>query len=135
MIEAVGDKLDAVKIYKKGKNTQNIFQREIGPQDWKSKSGYNIKVWSQDEKNAQDSEVLQKLNAAVTFIPGNLKLLEVYQRKLLEFSDLKPEEINDIMEFEQQKIEMMTNPMASQTMQPQMQPQQPQQQLQPGGKV
>jgi len=135
MIEAAGDKLDAVKIYKKGKNTQNIFQREIGPQDWKSKSGYNIKVWSQDEKNAQDSEVLQKLNAAVTFIPGNLKLLEVYQRKLLEFSDLKPEEINDIMEFEQQKIEMMTNPMASQTMQPQMQPQQPQQQLQPGGKV
>jgi len=107
LIEAASDQLDAVKIYKKGKNTNRIYQREISSKDWMSKSGYQTKVWAQDEKRAQDTETLQKLNATVTFIPGNPKLLEVYQRKLLEFADLSPEEINDIMEFEEQKMEQM----------------------------
>lgn len=103
LIEAASDKLDAVKIYKKGRNSDTIFQREISPNDWMTKSGYRTKVWSQDEKDAQDSEALQKLNAVVTNMPGNTKLLEIYQRKLLEFADLKPEEINDVIEVEKQK--------------------------------
>jgi hypothetical protein len=103
LIEAGADKLDAVKIYKKGRNTDNIFEREIKPSDWMSKSGYQVKIWSQDEKQTQDTEKLSKLNAAVINIPGNQKLVEIYQRKLLEFCDLAPEEINDIMQFEEEK--------------------------------
>ncbi len=104
LIEAAPDKLDAVKIHKKGRNTDTIYNREIDPTDWMTPEGYQVKVWSQDEKDAQDSEALQKLNAVVTNMPGNMKLLEVYQRKLLEFADLKPEEINEIMEIEKQKM-------------------------------
>jgi len=129
LIEAASDKLDAVKIHKKGRNTDNIFTREIAPKDWMTELGYTTKVWSQDEKATNDSQALEKLNAAVINIPGNPKLIEVYQRKLLEFAGLTPEEINTIMEMEKQKQEMMANAgvMAQPMGQPGL-PQKPQQQ-------
>ena len=68
----------------------------------------------------------------------NPKLTEIFQRKLLEFSGLTPDEINQIMEFEKQKAENLLamgggNPMMQQPGQP-MPGQPPQgkpQQLQP----
>jgi hypothetical protein len=109
LIEAGADKLDAVKIYKKGRNTTDIYTREISPKDWMTKSGYTTRVWSMDEKRSQDTDVLQKLNAAKMFMPDNPKLNEVYQRKLLEFSDLSPDDINEIMEYEKRKQETLVN--------------------------
>ena len=106
-IEAGADKLDAVKIYKKGRNSDEVFPRVISPKDWMTKSGYNVKVWSQEEKDSHDTQVLQKLDATIRLMPGNSKLIEIYQRKLLEFDGLTPEEINDVMELERQKREAM----------------------------
>ena len=106
LIEASPEKLDAVRIYKKGRNTDDVFNREIGPKDWMTKLGYRVKVWSQDEKNAKDTEALEKLNAAKMAMFDNPKLAEVYNRKLLEWADLLPEEVNDIMEFEKKKLQM-----------------------------
>ena len=135
LIEAAADRLDAVKIYKKGRNTNDLFEREISPKDWMTKSGYQVKVWSQDEKKARDTDSLTKLNAVMMNMPDNPKLREVYQRKLLEFADLAPEEINEIMQYEQQKLMMMGNgtmglPLVQQGMQGQINPLQ--QQLQAG---
>jgi hypothetical protein len=112
LIEAAGGDLDVVKIYKKGKNTSDIYGKEIGPSDWETKSGYRERVWSQDEKDTEDTNRLQKLNAAKTIMPGNIKLEEIYQRKVLEFSDLTPEEINDVMLFEQQKRDALVEQQA-----------------------
>lgn len=105
LIEAAPDKLNAVKLYKKGLNSNDIYGREIKPDDWKSASGYQVKVWSQDEKNQRDTQSLEKLNAVKANIPYNPKLEEIYQRKLLEFAGLTPEETNEIMEIEKKKIE------------------------------
>lgn len=105
LIEGSADKLNAVKIYKQGRNTKKIYSREISPSDWKSKEGYRCRVWSQEEKNTRDTDALQKLNVAKSALPNNMKLTEVYNRKLLEFADLTPEEINAIMEEEQQRVE------------------------------
>ncbi len=116
LIEAGSDKLDAVKIYKKGRNTDAIFSREIKPTNWMTEAGYRTKVWSQDEKDAQDSEALQKLNASVVNMPGNIKLLEIYQRKLLEFTGaLTPDEINDVIEAEKNKPQI--DPLTGQPLQ------------------
>lgn len=104
LIEAAPDKLDAVKIYKKGKNTNDIYTREIAPEDWITKSGYGVKIWSQDQKDATDVDALNKLNAVKTNMPDNPKLEEIYDRKLLEFAGLKPEEITDVMKLEQEKM-------------------------------
>lgn len=109
LIEGSPEKIDAVTIYKKGKNTDDIYTREITPSDWMTAMGYRCKVWSQDEKNEHDIQTIEKLNAIRSNIPGNPKLDEIYQRKLLEFGGLSPEEIVSIMEFEQQKRKMMTS--------------------------
>ncbi|MEK7180324.1 MAG: hypothetical protein AAB706_02515 [Patescibacteria group bacterium] len=109
LIEASADKLDAVKIYKKGRNTDNVFEREISPKDWMTQAGYRVKVWSQDEKKANDTDALTKLNAVMMNMADNPKLREVYQRKLLEYADLTPDEITEIMQFEQQKMMMLGN--------------------------
>lgn len=129
LIEAGADKLDAVKLYKKGRNTPNIYTREIEPKDWMTESGYTTKVWSQDEKNAQDTDSIQKMNMAKVNMPFNIKLTEVYNRKLLEFADLSPDEINEIMEFEQQNPTMMQQPVQEEQKKPAqpVQKQQPQQ--------
>ena len=109
LIEAAPEKLDTLTIHKKGKNTDNIFTREISPKDWMTKTGYTYKVWSQDEKKANDSQSIEKLNVAVMAMPGNPKLMDVYHRKLLEFADLSPEDVNAIMEFEKQRMEALAS--------------------------
>ena len=83
-----------------------------------TKSGYRCRVWSQNEKDSLDTDALQKINAAKMVMPDNPKLNEVYQRKLLEFADLTPEETTDIMDFEKKKMEMM--PLANPMMNPQL---------------
>jgi len=107
LLEAAGDKIDAVKVYKKGRNTDNIYEREISPADWKSDAGYRCKVWSQDEKNAESQDSLQKMNAAKTVMPDNPVVDTVYKRKVLEFSDFTPDELNDAMKYEEEKRQMM----------------------------
>lgn len=129
LIEAASDRLDAVKIYKKGRNTSEIYSREIEPKDWMTKAGYRVKVWSQDEKRAQDTDSLTKMNAMKIAMPDNPKVDEIFKRKLTEFADLTSEEINEIMEFEQRKRDaLLAQPPEAQIMQP-GQPMQPGQQL------
>lgn len=111
LCEAAGDKIAAVKIHKRGRNSTEMFSREIAPKDWMSKEGYAVKVWSQDEKNAQTTKELEKLNAVKANMPDNPKLDEVYKRKLLEFANLKPDEVNTIMEYEEKKSAMLANSM------------------------
>src|SRR3990167_9142200 len=136
LIEAAAGQLDAVKIYKEGKNTDNVFEREISPKDWMTKAGYRVKVWSQDEKKANDQDSLQKQIMALQIMPGNPKLLEVIQRKSLEMADLKPEEITEIMDYEKQKLQMLGSGMMGLPPQPGIEGQpngQPNGQPQPNG--
>lgn len=115
LLEAAGDKIDAVKIYKKGRNTSNIYMREIGPEDWKSKAGYRCKVWSQEDKNSKDSASIQKMQLAKANMPMNQKLNEVLNRKLLEFSDLPADEVKAILDEEEMRLQQLAmNPMGVQ---------------------
>lgn len=121
--EAGADKLDAVKIYKKGRNSDNVYSMEISPKDWQSEEGYNVRVWSMEDKNTQDQNELQKVSAVKANMPTNGRLNEIYQRKLLEFAGLKPDEINDVIE-EEKRIQqaIMTQP-TTPSVNPQPQPQ------------
>ena len=114
LIEASSDKLDAVKIYKQGRNTRQIYGRLVAPNDWKTKSGYRCKVWSQDEKDTSDQNALQKLTAVKQTFINNNKVNEIFNRKMLEFAGLTPEEITAIMDEETAKAkaieEAMNNP-------------------------
>lgn len=107
LLEAAPDKLDAVKINKKGRNTNNIYQREVAAKDWKTPLGYRVKVWSQDEKDTDDINMLTKQNAVKSAMPDNAKVAEIYQRRLLEWADYTPDEINEIMQLEEEKRAML----------------------------
>jgi hypothetical protein len=107
LVEAAEGKLDAVKIYKKGLNTDDIYSREISPKDWKTPLGYRCKVWDQAEKNEEDTQKLEKITAVSSNIPGNLELEKIKQRKLLEWAGLTPDEINDILQAEEEKRQQM----------------------------
>ncbi len=109
LIEAAPDKLDAVKIYKKGRNTDKMYIREIEPKDWMTKSGYTTKVWSQEDKVNQDTKRLEKLNAVKLNMPDNPIVNDEYQRGLLEFAEFAPDKINEAMEYEKQKQQLMMN--------------------------
>lgn len=105
LIEAAHDKLDEITIYRKGRNTDNIYERTIVPNDWMDSAGYEVEVWSQDEKNATSTQSLEKWNAVKSNMPFNPKVDEIYKRKLLEFADAEPDDINAIMEFEKVQAE------------------------------
>lgn len=107
LLEAGGDKIDAVKVYKKGRNTDNIYEREIAPGDWASEAGYRCRVWSQAEKNEKDSESLEKNNAVKANMPDNPIVDTVFKKKLLEFGDYTPDEINEAMKYEEEKRQAM----------------------------
>lgn len=115
LLEAAPDKIDAVKIYKKGRTTNNIYSREIEPSDWQSKEGYNVKVWSQEDRDNENTNSLQKLNVAKVNMPNNQKLSEIFDRKLLEFADLNPDEINEVMQ-EQERLQQEEAAMAAASM-------------------
>jgi len=114
LVEGSPDKLDAVKVYKKGRNTDNVYSREIAPHDWMTESGYQCKVWSQDEKDAQDVNILQKQNAVKNAMPMNPKVNDIYNRKLLAWADYSPDEINDIMKWEQEQRDALMAQLAAQ---------------------
>lgn len=118
-IEAAPNKLDSVKIWKKGRNTSEQYPREVDPKDWHNASGYTIKIWSQEDKDQNDTQILQKMSAAVANMPGNTVLLQEYQQKLLEFSKLSPEKILEILQSEKDRVTQMAQMgQASPTMQP-----------------
>lgn len=107
LIEAGSDRLDMVKIYKKGRNTDNIYMREIEPKDWMTENGYQCRVWSQAERAEKNTQQLEKLNAVKTNMPDNPVVDEEYKRNLLEFADFSPDKLTAAMEYENQKRQMM----------------------------
>ncbi len=112
LCEAAPDKLDMIEINKKGRNTDNMYTRKVGPKDYQTPAGYNVRIWSQDEKNEQDTKQLEKLNAVGQFFMGNSKFEEIRQQKYLEFAGMNPDQINDIMEVaKQQRQAALLNPM------------------------
>jgi hypothetical protein len=106
IVEANEDKLDAVKLYKK--STQgNYFGKEISPSDWKSRSGYKVKVTTQSEKQQDSIDAIQKMKIGVTDFPMNTPLREIYQKKILDWMGLSPDQAKEVMDFEKQNPLMM----------------------------
>lgn len=103
IVEANEDKLDAVKLYKKSVKG-NYFAKEISPSDWKSKSGYKTKVTTQAEKQQESIDAIQKMKVGVTEFPMNAPLREIYQKKVLDWMGLSPDEIKEVMDFEKQQM-------------------------------
>lgn len=110
LVEAMGDELEAVKIYKKGYRG-NVFSKEIAPKDWHAENGYSVEVISKKDKAERDLEQIQKLSAVRSQFPTNVAMTEIYNKKLLDLGGLSPDEVKRIMDEERKRTEdAMKNP-------------------------
>ena len=99
LVEAQKDNLIAVKLYKKSVNG-DVFEKEVSPTDWQTEAGYSVKVSSSTEQEKDQMNTIQRLNAVIAQIPNNQPLQKIYKRKLLELANLNPEEVKEVMDFE-----------------------------------
>lgn len=101
IVNANPDKLEAVKLFKKSYKG-NWFQKTVAPTDWRSEAGYSCRVVSSTEREAKNLETVQKMNAVKAQFPVNQALKRIYDKKVLEFGGLNPEEVQEVMDEEQQ---------------------------------
>jgi hypothetical protein len=108
LMNANADKLEAVTLYKKS-HKGNYFSKTVTGKDYKSDSGYNCRVVSSGERQKQSVETIQKFNVAKQEFPTNPIFKKIYDKKLLEFLDVNPEEIQAILDYEEQQAQAMMN--------------------------
>ncbi len=124
-VEANADRIEPVKIWKKGyKGT--IFNKVISPNDWKTKTGYTVRVLTKDQKDKEEQQAIQKLNAIAPDFQTNKAFQDIRKKKELAFAGLNPDEVKEVMDYENQVAQAMQ--------QQQQQPQQTQQQQLQSGK-
>jgi hypothetical protein len=104
-LEAAGENIDAVKVEKKGRLTNKIYEREISPKDWKSEAGYTVEVKNISRDMSATLDQLQKLGYAKSVMPENQALTEIIKQKSLEFADLDAKEVEKVLQEEKQKQE------------------------------
>ncbi len=103
LMNANADKLDSVKLYKKS-HRGNMFSKTVSGKDYKSDSGYNCRVVSSTEREKESLQTIQKLNAVNAQFPNNPVMRKIYGKKILEFAKLNPDEIKEVLDFEEQNI-------------------------------
>lgn len=111
MLESRFDDLQSIDISKKGKNSSRLYTKEISPEMFDSKQGYEVEVTIKEDRDVEMQDNLQKLNAAKTIMFDNAPLQSIYKKKLLDFAGLNADEQKEVMDFENQKAMMPINPM------------------------
>lgn len=106
MLEAAHDKIDKVKLFKKSYKG-NMFGQEIEPKDYLDDEGYRVIVRSKDEQLEEQLDGIQRLDAVKATMPDNTVLDGIYKERLLEMAKLTPDEVREVMAFEEQKMESL----------------------------
>lgn len=122
LVNANGDKIEAVKIYKKGYRG-NMYSKTLSPKDWQSEDGYSCKVVSSAEREQKSVQTIQKMNAAKQEFMGNTAFEKIYDQRLLEFVGLNADESKEVMDFKEQNPMPVQVDQNGQPIQPVMQPQ------------
>lgn len=102
MLEGASDILEPVTISKEGRLGKKMYQKEISPKNWETKSGYMVEVLLIGEKEESDLNMIQKLKLARADMPMNVPLKNITNSRLLQFAGLSMEEIQQVQEFENQ---------------------------------
>jgi hypothetical protein len=103
IMNANADKLEAVTLYKKS-HKGNYFSKKATGKDWKSDKGYDCRPVSTSERQQQSMQDLQKLNAAKQFFPNNPALDKIVGKKMLEFADINPDEVKEVLDAQEQMM-------------------------------
>jgi len=110
MLEGAGNNMETLNVVKEGRLGKKMYKKEISPKQWASKAGYSVEVMLESEKQDQDLEAIQKLNASLASMPQNAPLQRIYNKKLLEFAGLTIEERAQVEEYMNQNMMMKVEP-------------------------
>jgi hypothetical protein len=102
-MEACGDQLDALTVYKKGRLGRKMYKKMITLGDIKDDEGYGVEVKTVAEQQEEQIDSIEKLNILKTEMPDNIPLIQIYRKKLMDLNKLTPEEMSQIEEFEKQR--------------------------------
>lgn len=103
IMNANADKLDSVKLYKKS-HKGNYFSKDVSGKHYKSDAGYECRAVSTSERQQQNMQGLQKLGAAKQFFPNNPVLDKILGKKVLEFADVTPDEVKEVIDAQEQMM-------------------------------
>ena len=96
-------------LYKKGGDGK-YYPKDIQPSDWQNPDGYECKVTIKAEKEANDDMDLRKLAYVKNSFQMNPVALKIAREKELELLDWSPEEIEQVMQFEEQAMNPTQQP-------------------------
>jgi hypothetical protein len=102
-MNANADKLEVVTLYKKS-HKGNYFSKKANGKDWKSDKGYDCRPVSTSERQQQNVQGLQKLQAVKQFFPNNPALDKIVGKKMLEFADVNPDEVKEVLDAQEQMM-------------------------------
>jgi len=101
MLEAAGSEyIDAVRIWKKGKETSKMYYADISPDTWQDQEGYSCEVVDLTQASGEVSDQIQKLTFAASLMPNNKPLMDIRKQKAIEWAGLNSTQIKDIMDAE-----------------------------------
>lgn len=100
-----------VELFKKSAKG-NYFNETVEPKDWKDEVGYVCKVVSSSERDQKNIEQVQKMQAVSNMFPENIALKNILKKRSLDILELSPEEIKEVMDFEEQAPPTTTEPSA-----------------------
>lgn len=109
LLEGSADLISPIEITRKGRLGKLNYTRTVDPKEWFARSGYKVQVKFESDKQKEDIEQIEKLNAARAIMPANVPLDSIYKRKIVEFAGLNPDEVAQVMEFEEQSMAAMQN--------------------------
>lgn len=90
-----------IKLYKKG-GDGTYYSKDVVPSDWQHPEGYECKVILKAEKDDADDLDLKKLQYIMNTFQQNPVAMKLARRKELELLDWSPEEVDQVMQFEEQ---------------------------------
>lgn len=114
MLEASHHLIDPVTIHRHGRLTKKMYTKVITPEDWLTEMGFAVEIKMQSEKQEEDIQSLQWLNAARSIMPNNPIVDEEYKKKILESAKLPSSAISEALKIDKQMSEELKQAQAGQ---------------------
>jgi hypothetical protein len=106
LVMANGETMTAPKLHKKGPSGK-YYPKTVNLKNTYSKDGYKVKVGSKADKESDALQMIQKLQVATAQFPQNVPLQNIFKEKTLDWLDLTPEEMKEVMAYEDQPKPML----------------------------
>lgn len=104
MLEANMPEGKKIPLYKKAYDG-SIAKKEVTRKDWVSEEGYEIEAGSARQRLVEKTDEIVRMKAVKQEFPENPPLNKAIQKRMVGLIDLTPNEIEEIQEYERQKIE------------------------------